>query len=524
MKYDIFISYRRKGGYETAKHLYDLFSKDGYRVSFDLDTLRNGDFDQALLKRIDQCSDFILILSKGAFARTLDPAFNPRQDWLRIELAYALKKQKNIIPILLEGFEGFPENLPADIKDVAKKNGPQYNQYYFDEFYKKLKTDFLETRKSRFFSLKTILILSALILCAGGIWWYLQEVSGKQCILSKNNTINKSDTLKTESPDSPATPLTSGKEKKDPATPEQNTKKSQDVQPVTSVKLPDWMFAPTQKFIGIAPASLPARGAKEFAVATAAYQWVIAQGKPISGRDTTIESADVKKSHFHLFTPQIAFEYKIEHETQLSSGERVFEIVFFNSKRNPNTLQLISSIIDEKNNFEQTIKINYTGFEQIKTYEFNIVDEDGNKLARSYLNNTELKSPQTTVYTNAGNFLVPSRSSQQGHIVNLKLEDYHSLSKAWEYGIFSYLFLSPTGIIPCQIKSISRSDGSNITVAAYNDDYSLPSSMSCKGVKNNVLAISYEHNEQKVAEFIKEDSIKKAIANDLKEIENLDIK
>ena len=54
MKYDIFISYRRKGGYETAKHLYDLFSKDGYRVSFDLDTLRNGDFDQALQKRIDQ--------------------------------------------------------------------------------------------------------------------------------------------------------------------------------------------------------------------------------------------------------------------------------------------------------------------------------------------------------------------------------------------------------------------------------------------------------------------------------------
>ena len=96
MKYDIFISYRRKGGYETAKHLYDLFSKDGYRGSFDLDTLRNGDFDQALLKRIDQCSDFILILSKGAFARTLDPAFNPRQDWLRIELAYALKKQKNM--------------------------------------------------------------------------------------------------------------------------------------------------------------------------------------------------------------------------------------------------------------------------------------------------------------------------------------------------------------------------------------------------------------------------------------------
>ena len=26
--YDIFISYRRKGGYETAKHLYDLLTKE----------------------------------------------------------------------------------------------------------------------------------------------------------------------------------------------------------------------------------------------------------------------------------------------------------------------------------------------------------------------------------------------------------------------------------------------------------------------------------------------------------------
>ena len=43
MAYDIFISYRRRGGFETAKHLYDLLTKDGYRVSFDIDTLRNGD-------------------------------------------------------------------------------------------------------------------------------------------------------------------------------------------------------------------------------------------------------------------------------------------------------------------------------------------------------------------------------------------------------------------------------------------------------------------------------------------------
>ena len=52
MAYDIFISYRREGGYETAKHLYDLLNRDGYKVSFDIDTLRNGDFDIELYKRI----------------------------------------------------------------------------------------------------------------------------------------------------------------------------------------------------------------------------------------------------------------------------------------------------------------------------------------------------------------------------------------------------------------------------------------------------------------------------------------
>ena len=65
--FDIFISYRRQGGYDTAKHLNDLLVRDGYRVSFDIDTLRNGDFDVQLLNRIDQCEDFILIVDEKAY-------------------------------------------------------------------------------------------------------------------------------------------------------------------------------------------------------------------------------------------------------------------------------------------------------------------------------------------------------------------------------------------------------------------------------------------------------------------------
>lgn len=139
MKYDVFISYRREGGYETAKHLNDLLVRDGYRVSFDIDTLREGDFDDSLLKRIEQCSDFMLVVDKHTFDRTLDPYFDPKKDWLRIELAYALKLKKNIIPLLLSGVDGFPCNLPEDVADVITKNGPEYNKYYFDEFYRRLK-------------------------------------------------------------------------------------------------------------------------------------------------------------------------------------------------------------------------------------------------------------------------------------------------------------------------------------------------------------------------------------------------
>lgn len=147
-RYDIFISYRRKGGYETAKHLYDLLTRDGYSVSFDIDTLRNGNFDVSLLKRVEECTDFILIVDAHAFDRCLDPYFERNKDWLRCELAHALINNKNVVPVLLAGVESFPDGLPKDIADVSRKNGPKHTIYYFDSFYNKLKEDFLESKPS----------------------------------------------------------------------------------------------------------------------------------------------------------------------------------------------------------------------------------------------------------------------------------------------------------------------------------------------------------------------------------------
>ena len=156
-KYDVFISYRREGGYETAKHLSDLLRRDGYKVSFDIDTLRSGDFDIQLYERIDSCRDFILILDKHSFDRTVIEK-NPREkDWLRCELAYALYKNKNVVPIFLTGFT-FPNELPNDIVGVIKKNGTEYNRYYFDDFYKTLKKRFLHNQRTIYRKFIAVLI------------------------------------------------------------------------------------------------------------------------------------------------------------------------------------------------------------------------------------------------------------------------------------------------------------------------------------------------------------------------------
>lgn len=140
--YDIFISYRREGGAETAKHLRDVLSERGYNVFFDTDSLRSGDFNKSLFDVIDACTDFIIILSPGSLDRCSD-----EKDWVRLELARALEKGKNVIPIMSGDFR-FPDDLPSDIEDVRWRNGIAVNVEYFDAMIDKL-TTFLKSKSKK---------------------------------------------------------------------------------------------------------------------------------------------------------------------------------------------------------------------------------------------------------------------------------------------------------------------------------------------------------------------------------------
>lgn len=176
-KYDVFISYRRDGGQETARILRDSLTERGYRVFFDLESLRSGSFNTKLYYVIEECTDFVLVLSPHALDRCVNP-----DDWVRQEVEHALRKKKNVIPILLRNFE-FPAQLPETLKDLPYCNGIAANMEYYDAFLDKLET-FFHTEKSSWTRIKEVfqsvkrlpLILGAIVLVvlALGIGWFLQ--------------------------------------------------------------------------------------------------------------------------------------------------------------------------------------------------------------------------------------------------------------------------------------------------------------------------------------------------------------
>lgn len=139
MKYDVFISYRRDGGEYTAKILHDKLTELGYNVFFDVESLRSGQFNTKLFSVIDECEDFIAVLSPNS----LDRCSN-ENDWVRLEIAHALKKGKNVVPVLLRGFQ-FPEELPEDIDQLRYRSGIEASTELFDAFAKRL-IEFLKTK------------------------------------------------------------------------------------------------------------------------------------------------------------------------------------------------------------------------------------------------------------------------------------------------------------------------------------------------------------------------------------------
>ena len=117
--FDIFISYRNDGeGDMFANQLKQDLTRAGFGVYFNEDEKHSGSFPERLKRAIEDCKDLLLILSRKCLQKLMA---NEEVDWVREEIKYAEKYQKNIIPILI-GKAAIPLNkgdLPEDIKFLA---------------------------------------------------------------------------------------------------------------------------------------------------------------------------------------------------------------------------------------------------------------------------------------------------------------------------------------------------------------------------------------------------------------------
>jgi hypothetical protein len=196
-KFDIFISYRRKGGFDSAKLLYDRLRMDGYSVSFDMDTLERGDFGSELESRVKKCRDFVVVLNSGIFDRFYDPEYNSNDDWVRREISCAIAEKKNIVPVLLDGFQWPKKALPSDVGDLARKNGIDFNPKYFEAMYATLKQKFLISKPNwtTRHKIKIISILVLAFLTAGAYLYFETNKISQQKILEIQLEKQKTDSI-----------------------------------------------------------------------------------------------------------------------------------------------------------------------------------------------------------------------------------------------------------------------------------------------------------------------------------------
>ncbi len=136
MNYDVFISYRRKGGAEKAQLVKSEIKQRGVEeehIFLDTHSLHDGDFEQKIKVAIEQSQSVIIIISKGCFDEVKETDF-----WY-IEIKEALLQGKKVIPIFFDGITSFATlNVPQELEELTKKNAVTYQHEYADAAFDKL--------------------------------------------------------------------------------------------------------------------------------------------------------------------------------------------------------------------------------------------------------------------------------------------------------------------------------------------------------------------------------------------------
>lgn len=136
--YDVFISYRRKGGSEKAqlvKSEIKLRGVEEERIFLDTHNLHEGDFEPKIKIAVEQSQCVVVVISNGCFDEVKETDF-----WY-VEIKEALLQGKKVVPILFDGITSFASlNVPKDLMELTKKNAVTYQHEYANAAFDKLIT------------------------------------------------------------------------------------------------------------------------------------------------------------------------------------------------------------------------------------------------------------------------------------------------------------------------------------------------------------------------------------------------
>lgn len=157
-RYDIFISYRRSS-YDTANLIATRLKAAGYSVFFDMETLRSGKFNEQLYDVIEHCTDFLVVLPPNALDRCVN-----EDDWVRLEICRAMVHNKNIVPVMLNGFT-WPSPMPQGMEELCNYQAITASSIeYFDLALQRLQERYLLSKRHS--SSKKLLLWTSVGLCA----------------------------------------------------------------------------------------------------------------------------------------------------------------------------------------------------------------------------------------------------------------------------------------------------------------------------------------------------------------------
>jgi tetratricopeptide (TPR) repeat protein len=137
----VFISYRRTNAIWALAIFKDL-THNGYDVFFDFDGIASGDFERVILENIQARAHFIVLLTPSALKACSQPG-----DWLRREIETALDMKRNIVSLMLEGFDfdsrGISRQLTGRMVTLRRYNALPVSVEYFDAAMSRLREKYL---------------------------------------------------------------------------------------------------------------------------------------------------------------------------------------------------------------------------------------------------------------------------------------------------------------------------------------------------------------------------------------------